>query len=288
MRMEGREESSNVEDRRGMRVPGGRRGGVGCVGLLVVLAVAYFTGANPQQILGLLGLVEQMTPPAVEQQVPSGRPSANDPQAVFVSQVLRATEQTWGQVFQRMGGRYEEPHLVLFDGVVASACGRTSAAVGPFYCPADRKVYLDLSFFRELSQRFGAPGDFAQAYVVAHEVGHHVQNLLGVSDKVTALQQRARSEEQANEYSVRLELQADCLAGVYGHFDQQYLEPGDVEEGLRAAAAIGDDQIQKQSQGYVAPESWTHGSSAMRVRWLRQGLETGDPASCDTFKAPTL
>jgi predicted metalloprotease len=163
-----------------------------------------------------------------------------------------------------------------------------SAAVGPFYCPADRKVYLDMAFFRELDQRFGAPGDFAQAYVVAHEVGHHVQNLLGISDQVTALQRRARSQEEANELSVRLELQADCLAGVYGHFNQKYLDPGDVEEGLRAAAAIGDDMIQKQAQGYAAPESWTHGSSEMRVRWLRQGLEGGDPARCDTFKAPRL
>jgi predicted metalloprotease len=160
--------------------------------------------------------------------------------------------------------------------------------VGPFYCPADGKVYLDMAFFRELDQRFGAPGDFAQAYVVAHEVGHHVQKLLGISDQVTALQQRARSQEQANALSVRLELQADCFAGVYGHFNQQYLDPGDVEEGLRAAAAIGDDMIQKQAQGYVAPESWTHGSAEMRVRWLRQGLQSGDPATCDTFKASRL
>ena len=177
---------------------------------------------------------------------------------------------------------------MLFDGRVDSACGLASAAVGPFYCSADSKVYLDLSFFRELSQRFGASGDFAAAYVIAHEIGHHVQNQLGVSDQVARAQQRARSEEQANAYSVRLELQADCYAGVYGHFNQEYLDPGDVEEGLRAAAAIGDDAIQKQSQGYVAPESFTHGSSAMRVRWLRKGLETGDPAACDTFKASQL
>jgi len=163
-----------------------------------------------------------------------------------------------------------------------------SAAVGPFYCPSDRKVYLDMAFFRELDRRFGATGDFAQAYVVAHEVGHHVQNLLGISDQVTAAQQRARSQEQANALSVRLELQADCLAGVYGHFNQQYLDPGDVEEGLRAAAAIGDDRIQRQAQGETAPESWTHGSSEMRMRWLRQGLQSGDPATCDTFKAPRL
>jgi predicted metalloprotease len=205
-----------------------------------------------------------------------------------VGVVLKDTENVWQQVFQRSGKRYQDPTLVLFDGRVASACGMASAAVGPFYCPADRKVYLDMAFFRELAQRFGAPGDFAQAYVVAHEVGHHVQNLLGISDQVTALQERARSKEQANDLSVRLELQADCFAGVYGNFNHQYLDPGDIEEGLRAAAAIGDDMIQKQSQGYVAPESWTHGSAEMRVRWLKQGLQSGDPATCDTFKAPRL
>jgi predicted metalloprotease len=288
MRMEGREESQNVEDRRGMRIPGGRGAGFGCFGLLAVLVIAMLTGADPQKLLGLLGLVEQLAPATVEQQVPAGPPPQDDPQARFVAQVLKGTEEAWGQVFSRGGETYQKPTLVLFDGQVQSACGYTSSAVGPFYCPADRKVYLDLAFFRELSQRFGAPGDFAQAYVIAHEVGHHVQNLLGVSDQVTALQQRARSQEEANAYLIRLELQADCFAGVYGHFDQQYLEEGDVEEGLRAAAAIGDDMIQKQSQGYVAPESWTHGSSEMRVRWLRQGLRTGDPASCDSFKTPQL
>ena len=286
MRMEGREESENVEDRRGMRVPGGRGTGIGCVGLIAVLVISWLTGADPRQLLGLLGAVQQMSPQT--QQVPAGQPRGDDPQAVFVSKVLKGTEDAWGQVFTREGQRYEKPILVLFDGRVESACGYTTAAVGPFYCPADRKVYLDLAFFRELAQRFGAPGDFAQAYVVAHEVGHHVQNLLGLSDRVTEMQQRARSQEQANALSVRLELQADCFAGVYGHFDQQYLEPGDVEEGLRAASAIGDDMIQKQAQGYTAPESWTHGSSAMRVRWLKQGLQSGDPASCDTFKAPQL
>jgi predicted metalloprotease len=289
MRMEGREASANVEDRRGMRFPGGGRGaGVGCFGLLAVLVIAMLTGADPNKLLGLLGLVQQMTPPAVEQQVPAGQPPQDDPQARFVAQVLKGTEEAWGQVFAQGGNSYQKPTLVLFDGRVDSACGLTSAAVGPFYCPADRKVYLDLAFFRELAQRFGAPGDFAQAYVVAHEVGHHVQNLLGLSGQVTAMQQRARSREQANALSIRLELQADCFAGVYGHFDQRYLEAGDVEEGLRAAAAIGDDMIQKQAQGETAPESWTHGSSEMRVRWLRQGLQSGDPASCDTFKAPQL
>lgn len=272
-----------------MSFPGGRTGaGVGCLGLLAVIVISMLTGADPQKLLGLLGMVQQMAPPAVEQQVPPGQPRPDDPQAHFVKQVLKGTEEAWGQVFSRGGDSYQKPTLVLFDGRVDSACGLTSAAVGPFYCPADRKLYLDLAFFRELSQRFGAPGDFAQAYVVAHEVGHHVQNLMGLSDRVTAMQQRARSQEQANGLSVRLELQADCFAGVYGHFDQQHLEPGDVEEGLRAAAAIGDDMIQKQTQGYTAPESWTHGSAEMRVRWLRKCLESGDPATCDTFKASQL
>jgi hypothetical protein len=288
MRWEGREGSTNIEDRRGMRVPGGKGTGFGCIGILVVMVIAMLTGADPRQLLGLLGVVEQLTPQAQQQQVPQGAPPADDPQAKFVGVVLKDTENAWQQVFQRSGKRYQDPTLVLFDGRVDSACGMASAAVGPFYCPADGKVYLDMAFFRELSQRFGAPGDFAQAYVVAHEVGHHVQNLLGVSDQVTALQERARSKEQANDLSVRLELQADCFAGVYGNFNQQYLDPGDIEEGLRAAAAIGDDMIQKQAQGYVAPESWTHGSAEMRVRWLKQGLQSGDPASCDTFKAPRL
>jgi predicted metalloprotease len=283
MRWQGREESDNVEDRRGFSIPGGR-GGIGCGGLLLVLGISYLTGVDPRQLLGLL----QQAAPATEQRVPASRPPADDPQTKFVRVVLKDTENTWTQVFQRSGRSYEKPRLVLFDGRVDSACGLASSAVGPFYCPADSKVYLDLSFFRELSQRFGAPGDFARAYVIAHEVGHHVQNLLGISDRVARAQRRAGAGEEANAYSVRLELQADCLAGVFGHFDEQYLDPGDAEAGLRAAAAIGDDALQKRSQGYVAPESFTHGSSAMRVRWLRRGLETGDLAACDTFKAPQL
>ena len=285
MRGKGRRQSTNVEDRRGMGVPGGRRGGVSCLGILIVLAVAYFTGLNPEALLGLLGTVEQMAPPSSAQQAPAGPPPADDPQAQFVGVVLADTEDVWNGILQ---GRYQEPTLVLFEGRVASACGLASAAVGPFYCPGDQKLYIDLSFFRELSQRFGAPGDFAQAYVLAHEVGHHVQKLLGISDQVTDMQRRARSKEEANALSVRLELQADCFAGVYANHNQQYLEPGDVDEGLRAAAAIGDDMIQKQSQGYVAPESWTHGSSQMRVRWFRKGLETGDLNQGDTFNAPAL
>jgi hypothetical protein len=286
MRWEGREGSSNIEDRRGMRVPGGRAGGFGCIGLLVVLGISLLTGADPRQLLGLLGIVEQVAQqqaPAV-QEAPVGEARPDDPQAQFIGVVLKDTESTWKTVFEKSGKRYQEPTLVLFDGRVASACGLASAAVGPFYCPLDSKVYLDLGFFRELDRRFGAPGDFAQAYVVAHEVGHHVQNLLGLSDQVQSAQQRAGSKEEANALSVLLELQADCFAGVYGSFNRQTLDPGDIEEGLRAAAAIGDDMIQQQSQGYVAPESWTHGSSEMRVKWLKQGLASGDPSSCDTFK----
>jgi hypothetical protein len=269
-------------------MPGGAAGGFGCLGLVLVLGISLLTGVDPRQLLGILGLVQQVAPAPQEQQAPVGAPKAGDKDAEFIGVVLKDTENTWSEVFEKMGRRYQKPRLVLFDGRVSSACGMASAAVGPFYCPADSNVYLDMAFFRELGQRFGAPGDFAAAYVVAHEVGHHVQNLLGLSDQVQAAQSRARSKEEANEYSIRLELQADCFAGVYGHFNREILEPGDVEEGLRAAAAIGDDMIQKQSQGYVAPESWTHGSSQMRVRWFRRGLESGDPGVCDTFKAPQL
>ena len=285
MRWKGRRQSSNVEDRRGRGFPGGRRGGVSFIGLLVVIGIAWLTGANPQQLLGLLGAVQQMAPPPAAGQAAGGPPPADDPQAQFVSVVLADTEDVWNRL---LPGQYREPTLVLFEGRVASACGMSSSAVGPFYCPPDESLYIDLSFFRELSQRFGAPGDFAQAYVLAHEVGHHVQNLLGLTDQVTALQRRAGSKEEANELSVRLELQADCFAGVFGHHNRQWLETGDVEEGLRAAAAIGDDNMQQQAQGYVSPKSWTHGSSDMRVRWLRRGLESGDPEVCDTFEASRL
>lgn len=230
-------------------------------------------------------MVQQISPPSAAEQAPDGPPPADDPQSQFVSVVLADTEDVWNRLLQ---GQYAEPTLVLFEGRVASACGMSSSAVGPFYCPPDQNLYIDLSFFRELSRRFGAPGDFAQAYVLAHEVGHHVQNLLGLADQVSTLQRQAGSKEEANELSVRLELQADCFAGVFGHHNRQWLEAGDVEEGLRAAAAIGDDNMQKQAQGYVSPESWTHGSSDMRVRWLRRGLESGDPKTCDTFEAARL
>jgi predicted metalloprotease len=291
MRWQGRDASTNVEDRRGARLPGlpslgGRRGaGVSCCGLILLLGIALVSlwlGVDPRQILSTGSEVIQVD----DQESTAAGPTQDDPQSRFVAVVLRDTEKTWGEVFQQTGRTYEEPKLVLFDGRVASACGFASAAVGPFYCPGDQKVYLDLSFFRELDRRFGASGDFAQAYVVAHEVGHHVQNQLGISDQVHRLEQRARSQEQANQLSVLLELQADCLAGVHAHAiasDANYLEPGDIEEGLRAAAAVGDDTIQRRTSGQVAPESWTHGSAEMRTRWFRRGFESGTIEACDTF-----
>jgi predicted metalloprotease len=253
-------------------------GGIGM--LILILIVSFISGRNP---LELMQEVEQSAPAA--DAVPAGTPPTTDREGQFVAAVLANTEDTWNRVFGSQGARYEEPLLVLFDGSVRSACGFASAAVGPFYCPADRKVYLDLSFFRELDQRFGAPGDFAQAYVIAHEIGHHVQTLLGISSRVHAARSRA-SETEANELSVRQELQADCYAGVWGHHAgrSDLLDPGDVDEGLRAAAAIGDDRLQRRSQGYVVPESFTHGSSEQRQRWLRQGLQTGDIEGCDTFR----
>jgi predicted metalloprotease len=280
MRWESARQSSNIQDRRGMG--GGAMIGGGGIGMLIlVLIISFITGRNP---LELLSHVEQSAPPAETQSTPTGAAASDDPQARFVGAVLGDTEDTWNQIFARGNADYEEPVLVLFDGSVRSTCGFASAAVGPFYCPADHKVYLDLSFFRDLAQRFGAPGDFAQAYVVAHEVGHHVQTLLGVSDRVHRARSRG-SEVDANDLSVRMELQADCLAGVWGHHAdrRQLLDPDDVDEGMRAAAAIGDDRLQRQGQGYVVPESFTHGSSEQRTRWLKRGLETGDLNACDTF-----
>jgi len=226
---------------------------------------------------GVQEITESSAPP---ESAPTGSPS--DQLGKFASIVLADTETTWRQL---LGPQYEDPRLVLFTGGVHSACGTTSSAVGPFYCPNDRKVYLDLSFFNEMARRFGAPGDFAQAYVIAHEVGHHVQNFMGIAEQVRRLQRQA-SEREGNALSVRMELQADCFAGVWGHHakrERNLIEPGDFEAGLKAAAAIGDDRLQKMGQGYVQPESWTHGSSEQRMTWLRKGLETGDPKSCDTF-----
>ncbi len=283
MRWEGQRESQNIEDRRGMGAA--RSGaGLGLGGLVLVLAVSFLTGTNPLTLLNLLnGVQEIAVAPEQDQPAPTGAP--RDQLGKFAAVVLADTEDTWRTLLPRLGHEYEEPRLVLFTGAVRSACGTASSAVGPFYCPGDQKVYLDLSFFQELAQRLGAPGDFAQAYVIAHEIGHHIQNLLGIADKVTRLQSRSSAAER-NALSVRMELQADCLAGVWGYHARQtrnLIEPGDFEAGLRAAAAIGDDRLQKMGQGYVQPESWTHGSSEQRVTWLRRGLQSGDPGACDTL-----
>ena len=280
MRLDDEQESQNIEDRRGSRVSRGVVGGG--LGSIAIVLIALFFGVDPSVIL-------QGGPPqsnVSQEPVPqSQQAGARDEGREFVSRVLGSTERVWGEIFQRAGKQYAEPNLVLFSGRVQSACGFASAAAGPFYCANDQKVYIDLSFYRELGERFKAPGDFAQAYVVAHEVGHHVQNLLGIMDKVKARQSRA-GEREANGLSVRLELQADCLAGIWASFanqERRILEPGDVEEGLNAAAQIGDDTLQKRAQGYVVPEGFTHGSAEQRVRWFRRGIETGDLKQCDTF-----
>jgi len=283
MRWRGRQASDNVEDRRGLS--GGRIALGGGLGGIVLLVVFVLMGGDPIQLLQNLPQGTQLSTPSGGAPARPGEDEARD----FVAVVLKDTEDVWHALLQERGG-YREPQLVLFTGQVSSACGYAGSAVGPFYCPADSKVYLDLEFFDELHRRFGAPGDFAQAYVIAHEIGHHVQNLLGISDRVHALQQRV-SEAEANELSVRLELQADFLAGVWAHHAQaskQILEPGDMEEALNAAAAIGDDRLQMGSQGYITPDSFTHGSSAQRLRWFRRGFETGDLAQGDTFGAPDL
>ena len=281
-------ESRNVEDRRGQ---GGRRlGGGGKIGIgtIVLALIAMYFGIDPSVVLNTS---EMVAPPAIES-TQSGQPRspAEDEMARFVSMVLADTEDTWGPIFKAGGAQYREPGMVLYTGATRSGCGVGQAEMGPFYCPADGKVYLDLAFFDELGQRYGAQGDFAQAYVIAHEVGHHVQNLLGISDKVQQARQRV-SEREANLLSVRLELQADCLSGVWAnhaHRSRQVLEAGDIEEGLAAASAVGDDRMQKQARGFAVPDSFTHGSAVQRVRWFRQGLESGELRACDTFSAPTL
>jgi len=253
-------------------------------GTILVIILALLFGRDPQQLLQQLDAQVAETPPGE-----AAAPPQDDEMAQFVSVVLAETEDVWNEQFRKMGSEYREPHLVLFTGQVGSACGLASAAVGPFYCPGDDKVYIDLAFYDELRRRLQAPGDFAQAYVIAHEVGHHVQNLLGISEQVQRESQQL-SEAEANELSVRLELQADFLAGVWAHYANrmQLLEAGDMEEALRAASAIGDDALQKQAQGYVVPDSFTHGTSEQRVRWFRRGFETGDVAQGDTFAATTL
>jgi predicted metalloprotease len=282
MRWESGRRSDNVEDRRGRRVTRGVAGGG--IGALILVVVAMLFGADPRLLL-------QGVPAGGSETVEPYQPTPEEERlADFVRVVLGDTEDTWTALFQGAGGTYELPVLVLFSGAVRSACGYADAAVGPFYCPGDRKLYIDLSFYQEMQTRFGAPGDFAQAYVIAHEVGHHVQTLIGVADEVNAARGRV-SQEDANALSVRQELQADCFAGVWAHHAQRVrnvLEQGDLEEALTAAAAIGDDRLQRQSQGYVVPETFTHGTSEQRVRWFREGFRTGDTARCDTFQAPAL
>jgi hypothetical protein len=294
MRTDGRE-SDNVEDRRGESgrgMPGGiriGRGGLGIGTIVVALVASYFLGIDPRVLMSVLGGMDSGAPTQV--QAPAGpAPKPADDIGRFVSVVLADTEDTWRAIFREAGGTYREPKLVLFSGLYPTACGMGQSAAGPFYCPADQKVYIDLSFFRQLQERFQAPGDFAQAYVIAHEVGHHVQNLLGIMEKTAQLRQRM-SERDYKEVSVRVELQADCFAGVWANHAQrvrQVLEPGDLEEALRAATAIGDDVLQKQSQGYVVPDSFTHGSAAQRTRWFRIGYERGSMQACNTFEAREL
>ena len=276
--------SENIEDRRGM--PAGRGAVVGGgLGTIVLVLLALYFGVDPSVILQGGDPTSTGPAPSVQQ-----RSAGDDQLRDFVAVILADTEDTWRELFQQMGRQYQEPRLVLFSGAVQSACGFAEAAVGPFYCPGDKKVYIDLSFYRDLRERLGAPGDFAQAYVIAHEIGHHVQNLLGIAERIRAAQGR-RGQAEANALQVRMELQADCFAGVWANNAQrarQVLEAGDIEEGLNAASAIGDDRLQRQSQGRVVPESFTHGSSAQRVRWFKRGIESGDPGQCDTFAAGRL
>lgn len=277
MKLDDQQASGNVEDRRGIGMVGGGLG----VGGIVIAVVAYFLGFDPAAVLGL---AEQVAPQGETREAPKGAPA--DEMGQFVAKVLGSTESVWGKVLAQSNSQYRPPTLVLYDGQVRSACGMGQAAMGPFYCPGDEKLYIDLAFFRDLQTRFAAPGDFAQAYVIAHEVGHHVQNLTGTFRKMEALRGRVSVAEN-NRASVRMELQADCYAGVWGHHagNLKQLERGDIEEGLNAASAIGDDRLQKQTQGRVVPESFTHGSSEQRVRWFKRGLDSGRPKDCDTFSS---
>ena len=293
MRMDGQEESSNVEDVRGMG--GGGGGGIGfggrglSIGGIVIAVIAgWIFGINPLTLLGLMDGGGGGT--TVQQHGPAPAPPKDDAGARFVSQVLRSTEQVWTDVFRESGKTYQPPKLVLFSGSWPTACGQGQSAMGPFYCPEDRKVYIDLSFYRVLEQKLGAPGQFAQAYVVAHEVGHHVQNLLGIMEKVDAV--RSRDRAQANALSVRVELQADCFAGVWAARSQKEngwrLDPGDIESALNAAAQIGDDTLQRRSQGTIVPETFTHGTSAQRVNWFKRGVDSGSIDNCNTFAGRDL
>ncbi|MBL7090150.1 neutral zinc metallopeptidase [Acidovorax sp.] len=294
MKWEGNRESDNVEDRRdeggggGSQVFGGRSIGIGTI--VIALLGGWALGINPLTILSLLSGGGPAPQVQTQPHAPAHRPPADDTMARFVSTVLADTEDVWGEVFRQGGGRYQDPRLVLFRGATPTACGTGQAAMGPFYCPADQKVYIDLGFYETLKNRLGAPGDFAQAYVIAHEVGHHVQNQLGISAKVDQMRGRV-SKVEYNALSVRLELQADCFAGVWAHHAQksrQILEQGDVEEAMNAAAKIGDDALQRANGGAVVPESFTHGTSAQRQRWFNSGLQSGSVKTCDTFAARSL
>lgn len=280
MRWEMGRKSSNVEDNRGGRMPRGVKGGG--IGILLLALVGMYFGIDPSTILNM---GEALQGPSPQVSKPYQASAEEKKLTDFVSVVLADTEDTWNQIFSAAHKTYTEPKLVLFSDAVESACGFAQAAMGPFYCPADQKVYIDLSFYRDLRAKLNSPGDFAQAYVIAHEVGHHVQNLLGISNKM-AEQRRRLSEVQYNKLSVKLELQADCLAGVWAnHADRvrRVVEPGDIEEALNAASNIGDDRLQRRSKGHITPDSFTHGSSAQRVKWFRKGFQSGTLGSCDTF-----
>lgn len=286
MEWRGGRRSKNIIDRRGSG--GGKTLIGGGIGTIVLVLVAMYFGVDPSFLLNMQSTSVSSTDAGTR---PDAEDLANDPMADMIAVVMADTEDVWGQIFAAQNQQYEEPSLVIFSGATRSACGVGQAAMGPFYCPADRNAYIDLSFYKDLRQRFNAPGDFAQAYVIAHEVGHHVQNLLGISAEVQRMRQQS-SEREANQLSVRMELQADCFAGVWANRTVQgsniALESGDIDEALNAASAIGDDRLQKQSRGTVTPDSFTHGSSAQRVRWFRAGFESGNPDSCDTFNTNSL
>lgn len=285
MKWERARQSQNVEDRRGGRGPA-RAGGIGLGGIAIALIASWFLGVNPAEILNLLGGQAGQPGASAPASPQEEAARANDPRRKFVASILGETEDVWGEVFRQAGQQYPAPKLVLFEGAVASACGQASSATGPFYCPADQQVYIDLSFFAEMQARMGGGGDFAEAYVIAHEVGHHLQTLTGVSRKVNDARRRGQDVEGNNGLLVRQELQADCYAGVWGHNAQarhQWLEEGDIEEALKTASAIGDDRLQKQSRGRVVPDAFTHGTSEQRVRWFTTGFRSGRFDSCDTF-----
>jgi len=286
MRTEG--QSSNVEDRRGMG-RGGRGLVGGGLGMIILVVIGMFFGIDPRVLLGLAGTVETVQQQVAPQKIEGKQGPVSDPLGAFVAGVLLDTEKTWNTLFAQLGKDYQEPRLVLFDGATPTACGTGQAAMGPFYCPLDQRVYIDLAFYRHLQERFRAPGDFAQAYVIAHEVGHHVQNQLGIMQKMDEYRRRM-SETQYNALSVRLELQADCLAGVWAHHAQnrKLLEAGDVEEAMRAASAIGDDTIQRRTQGRIVPDSFTHGTSEQRMRWFMTGMKSGQISACNTFEGSQI